>query len=269
MIGTQLIESLVQSVALSHLIKDYPRVSTLLLASPESGKTTVATAANCKHVCRVAVISGRSILKELTDHPETEFLLFNDLSTIRAMAAPAVALLIGILNQLTQEGETGLVAFAGKSTEHIDRTIGVIGSIPYKTFSDHRAKWKEVGFISRMIPFAYKYPTELIATIKDSIDTGVHGTKLKPHRNLPKIKRSIRIRMNASLTRSVRNLADARSAEMNQHGIRMLRNYHSLIRSHALLHRRTDVTSEDLEFLRCVDRHVSITECRQLDFDGR
>jgi hypothetical protein len=75
--------------------------------------------------------------------------------------------------------------------------------------------------------------------------------------------------MNASLTRSVRNLADARSAEMNQHGIRMLRNYHSLIRSHALLHRRTDVTSEDLEFLRCVDRHVSITECRQLDFDGR
>jgi len=268
MIGTQLIEAHVQAVALSHLVKDYSRVSTLLLASPESGKTTISTAANCHHVCRIAVISGRSILKELNDHPFTEFLLFNDLATVRAMSAPAVALLVALLNQLTQEDEGGLVAFAGKSTEQITRSVGVIGCIPFKTFTDHRSKWKEMGFISRMIPFAYKYPAELIATIKDSIDTGTHANRKQPGRKMPHAKRPIRVRMNASLTRSVRNLADARAITMEQLGIRLLRNYHSLIRAHALLNKRVDVTGDDLDFLRAIDRHVSISECLPIAYHG-
>jgi len=103
MIGTALVESLVQAVALSHRIKGYSRVSLLLLAAPESGKTTIATAATCEHVARVAMISGRSVLKEMADHPKTEFLLFNDLSAVKAMSFTAVNLLIVLLNQLTPD----------------------------------------------------------------------------------------------------------------------------------------------------------------------
>lgn len=265
MIGTHLIEELVQSVALTHRVKGQTRVSLLIIAAPESGKTTISTAANAKHVCRVAMITGRSVLKEIKDHPETEFLLFNDLTSIRAMSGGAVLLLINMLNQLTQD-EHGLVAFAGKDTEYIDRAIGIIGCLPFDTFTDHRARWKELGFVSRMIPFAYSYGDELIAEIKDHIDTGDHALTSKPHRTMPHVKqRPITIVLPSKYTRELRRLADARAKSLEQIGIRLLKNYHSLVRAHAMLHARTIVNKDDMQFLRMVDRYVSITTCTPLE----
>jgi hypothetical protein len=265
MIGTTLIEELVQSVALSHLIKGGKRASLLMLAAPESGKTTIVSAANCAHVCRVAVISGRSIMREVKDHPETEFLLFNDLTAVRAMSASAVNLLILILNQFTQD-ERGLVAFAGKESEYITRPIGILACLPFKTFIDHRARWREMGFISRMIPFAYHYDDELIAAIKDSIDDGHHATAAKPLRVMPKRngRKPVTIEMHQKFTRELRHLADARAKTLGQLGIRLLQNYHVLVRAHALLMKRTAVTREDMTFLRHVDHFVSIEKCEPL-----
>jgi hypothetical protein len=261
MIGTQLIEELVQSVALSHCIKHHPRVSLLLLAAPESGKTTISTAANCQHVCRIALISGRSILREIREHPKTEFILFNDLASIRALSPSASALLITLLNQLTQN-ERGLVGFAGKDTEQITREVGIIGCIPFGIFADHRARWKEMGFVSRMIPFAYSYSPELIAEIKNSVDGGVHLSTTNPNAPMPRIaKKPIAVNVPKHITRSIRALTDARSTS--------LKNYHALIRSHALLKKRTEVDESDLIFLRAVDSYVSITECRELQPERR
>lgn len=263
-IGTSLVEELVQSVALSHLIKGHRRTSLLMLAAPESGKTTIVNAAECIHVCRVAVISGRSIMRHVKDHPETEFLLFNDLTAVRAMSAAAVNLLILILNQFTQD-ERGIVAFAGKETEEIKRPIGIIACLPFSTFTDHRARWKEMGFISRMIPFAYEYSDELVAQIKDSIDNGAHGAEVKARRSMPKRPRKpVSVEMNPRLTRELRHLADARAKTLGQLGIRLLQNYHTLARAHALLFRRTSVNRDDLVFVRQVDHFVSIRKCEPL-----
>jgi hypothetical protein len=263
-IGTALVEELVQSVALSHRVKGYGRVSALLLAAPESGKTTITSAAFSPHVHRVAMITGRSVLREIKDHPKTEFLLFNDLTTIRSMSTQATNLLVSLLNQITQ-GEKGSVAFAGKEVEHITRTLGIIACLPFSTFSDHRARWKELGFVSRMVPFAYSYPADLVAEIKDRIDEGTQDQSKAPARLMPRVNRKpITIKMNPAITRRVRSLADLKSKDLGQLGIRLLQNYHSLIRAHALLYGRTQVMDNDLAFLRDVDHFVSITECKPL-----
>lgn len=265
MIGTQLVEELVQAVALSHLVKGHRRVSILFMASPESGKTTITSAANCAHVCRVAVITGRSIVKEMRDHPAMEFLLFNDLTSIRAMSHSAVSLLINILNQVTQN-EKGLIGFAGQPTEQIDREIGLIGCLPFRTFEDHRARWREMGFVSRMIPFAYAYGPELIAEIKDAIDEGTHAAKVQPYRKMPRAgRRTINVIVPPTIRKHVRHIADARAIDLRQLGIRLLQNYHCLIRAHAILHKRHTVTKDDLAFLRAVDSFVSITKCIPLN----
>jgi len=263
-IGTKLVEELVQSVALSHRVKGFPRASLLMLAAPESGKTTIATAANCPHVRPIAIMSGRSILREVNHTPATEFLLFNDLTMIRALSQSASNLLIGMLNQLTQD-ERGAVAFAGKEVEEIKREVGIIGCLTFRTFIDHRARWKEMGFISRMIPFAYQYGHELIAEIKDAIDTGTHSAKKRPGACMPRARQQpITIDMSPELIKSMRRLSDARAADLGQLGIRLLRNYHVLIRAHALRDGRSYVTQDDLRFLRAVDSYVSITACKPL-----
>lgn len=264
MIGTALVEDLVQTVALTHRIKGYSRVSLLLLAAPESGKTTITTAAHCQHVCRVGVITGRSVLRELKEHPKTEFLLFNDMTSIRALSDGAITLLITMLNQITQD-ERGIVAFAGKEVEEITRPVGIIGCIPFRTFNDHRSKWRELGFVSRMVPFAYQYSDELVAEIKDSIDAGLHGVNSKPRRKMPRASRGmVEIRCAPNFSREIRRVSDARAKQLGELGIRLLRNYHSLARAHALLHNRRTVKRDDLTFLRDVDHFVSVSECSTL-----
>jgi hypothetical protein len=265
MIGTKIVEELVQSVALSHRVKGYKRCSLLMLAGPESGKTTIASATKCVHVRPVAVMSGRSIVREIKDRHETEFLLFNDLTAVRAMSASAVGLLIVILNQVTQD-ERGIVAFAGKEVEEITRPLGIIACLTFRTFSDHRARWKEMGFISRMIPFAYSYDDELVAEIKDAVDLGDHSSRAKPHKGMPKPSRTpIAVKMSGDLTRELRRVSDARAKTLGQLGIRLLQSYHSLIRAHALLKQRREVIREDMDFLRVVDSFVSITACKPLN----
>jgi hypothetical protein len=266
MIGTRLVEELVQAVALSHRVKGYRRCSLLMLAAPESGKTTIATAANCTHVRPIAIMSGRSILREVNGAKEIEFLLFNDLTAVRALSPSASNLLVVMLNQLTQD-ERGDVAFAGKEVERIERPVGVIGCLTFKTFVDHRARWKEMGFISRMIPFAYEYGLELIAEIKDAIDAGALADKAKPGAKMPRTIRhhAVSVHMNVERTRVMRRIADARAAQLGQLGIRLLQNYHALIRGRALLHKRTEVNDDDMRFLRAVDSYVSITKCTPLN----
>lgn len=265
MIGTKLVEELVQSVALSHRIKGYNRCSLLMLAAPESGKTTIATAANCTHVKPVAIMSGRSIVREVNHSPATEFLLFNDLTAVRALSQSASNLLIVMLNQIVQD-ERGTIGFAGKETEEIKRACGIIGCLAFSVFNDHRTKWKEFGFISRMIPFAYSYGDELIAEIKDAIDAGAHSGKRLPLMKMPRLRaQPIKIDCHSDHIKTIRRISDARAKKLGQLGIRLLQNYHVLIRAHALLMKRSHVTTDDVRFLRNVDSFVSILECKPLN----
>jgi hypothetical protein len=261
LIGTSLAEDFVQSIALSHLVADHSRIGALLLASPESGKTTIATAAECKHVKRIAVITARSIM-QLTAEKGTEFLLFNDLAVVKSLSKSTTALLINTLNQVTQ-GEFGEAMFAGQTTYKIERQLGVIGCLPFRVFADRRSHWHQMGFISRMLPFAYSYNAELVMAIKDGIDNGKPRNTPKP---MPVIKSEepIRVRMTDKQTRIVRALADAKAAELDQIGIRLLKSYHTLIRSHAIRNHRNVVNETDLQFLRSIDSYISITECKPL-----
>jgi len=117
-----------------------------------------------------------------------------------------------------------------------------------------------------MIPFAYRYRAELIAEIKDSIDGGEHVKKRQSTRKLPRrsVQRPVSISLTDARTKVVRRLADAKATELGQHGIRLLANYHSLIRAHALLEHRRHVNDSDLAWLRAVNAYVSVSECRPL-----
>lgn len=267
MIGTKLIEELVQSVSISYLIKGNDRVSLLLLAAPENGKTTIAASARNDTASFIAVISGRSVLKEIKEKPTLEYFVFNDMSCIRALSDTATNLLITLLNQITR-GEKGSVSFAGGQVEQIEREIGIIGCMPMSVFTDHRAKWKELGFVSRMLPFAYSYSESLTAEIKDAIDAQkvMNGQAYgKLHTRLKRVKKNpIFVSMKETDTLLLRSLADERASQLGQIGIRLLKNYHSLIRAHALLMGRRCVNQDDMKFIWDVDKFVSISACSEL-----
>jgi hypothetical protein len=259
LIGTALIEDLTQTVVFSHLVMGRDRIGLLLLAAPESGKTTIATAADSPHVKRITVVTAKSVM-QIVGEKEVEFLLFNDLAVVRSLSKSTTALLINTLNQVTQ-GEFGEARFAGQTVYKIDRALGMIGCMPFKVFADRRAHWKDMGFITRMIPFAYEYGAELIVQIKDRVD---NGKRTEPSKMPAKIPEPRTIELSPYGVRAVRAIADARAIHLGQIGIRLLKSYHTLVRAHALRHGRSQVTGDDLDFLREVDRYVSIDKCKPL-----
>jgi len=181
------------------------------------------------------------------------------MASIRSLSRASMALLINTLNQVVQ-GEKGKAMFAGREEIKIERQIGVIGCLPFKFFSDQRYQWAHMGFVSRMLPFAYSYSADLIAVIKDGIDKG--RMKSEPSK-MPTLK-ARSINMSPSYVAAVRAIADSRAVTLGQIGIRLLKHYHTLIRAHALRHGRSSVTRDDLDFLRAVDGFISVTECRPL-----
>jgi hypothetical protein len=90
------------------------------------------------------------------------------------------------------------------------------------------------------------------------------GTKFEPKRMPPKLPTPRLVRITPPMIRTIRALSDAKAAELDQIGIRLLKHYHALVRAHAVRHGRSAVTNVDLDFLRAVDRYISITECRPL-----
>lgn len=78
-------------------------------------------------------------------------------------------------------------------------------------------------------------------------------------------KRQTTVVLNPKFTKEVRRIADARATAEGLIGIRLLQNYHCLVRAHAISFKRATVTRDDMDFLRAIDAFVSTRKCLALN----
>src|SRR5437588_110827 len=62
------------------------------------------------------------------------------------------------------------IATPGGIEKFEDGKRGIIASLTYSLVKDARHWWNKIGFTSRMLPFCYMYPADLIVQIKADID---------------------------------------------------------------------------------------------------
>lgn len=89
LIGMDFAVEVVQTVLLTGQLADEKPVSLLIIASPESGKTTAARRANISvesdrpgEELAVALTdtTGKGLLKTIREHPKASHMIFNDLA---------------------------------------------------------------------------------------------------------------------------------------------------------------------------------------------
>jgi len=262
MIGTEFLRELIESVILTGRIKGCEPVSLLLIAAPESGKTSVVLSRPCKVVEAYADVTGKGIHKILQANTNLTHIVINDLVATLSHKQSVNRYTISQLNAMTEEGITNIASPSGIEKFTAGKR-GVIASLTLELATDARHWWNKVGFTSRMLPFCYSYPADLIVKIKESIDfdassnrNGTHKISIK---DFPVPEKSISVEYPQSVVADVRRVADVRSMLMKEQGMRRLKQYHHIAMGHAALRSRirSRVTVEDVKFIQRMDRYVS------------
>lgn len=261
MIGTELLRELVECVILTGRITDVDPVSLLLIAAPESGKTSIVLERPCNAIEAFADVTGRGLHQIIKDKgKEITHVVINDLVAVLSHRQSVNKYTISQLNAYTEEGITALATPMGVERYNGNARGGVIASLTLELAKDARCWWNKVGFTSRMLPFCYRYPDDLNIRIKDGIDLA-RGRKqkkstLKPF-TIPTKAKSIQYQ--EKFVKDVRRCADSRSAIMKEDGKRRLKQYHALVQAHALWRStvRPSVGEPEIDFLYSIDRFVS------------
>lgn len=272
MIGTELLRELIETVILTGKVKGIEPVSLLLIAAPESGKTSVVLERACKSIEAYADITGRGIHTVIKSNPELTHIVINDLVACLSHKQSVNRYTIAQLNAITEEGITS-IATPGGIEKFEDGRRGIIASLTYSLVKDARHWWNKIGFTSRMLPFCYMYPADLIVQIKSDIDlrqqSGNNGSApllAKKPKDFPVPKNTIAVEYAQSYVKDIRRLADVRAMILKEQGMRRLKQYHALAQAHALWRKRVSpvVTEKDVEFLARIDRYVSYEDAQAL-----
>lgn len=268
MIGTELLREVIESTIMTGRVRGIQPLSLLLIATPESGKTSIVLQKECKNVKAFTDITGNGIIKVIRQMPELTHIVINDMVAVLSHKQSVNKYTLAVLNSITEEGASSF-STPGGIEDIPDGKRGVIASLTTDLVKDSRNWWNKIGFTTRMIPFCYKYSDDLIIKIKDSIDAenGRQDKKelKKPVFDPPKDKK--KVNYPPQMLEQVRRIADYRSQVLNETGFRRLKQYHALVQGRALLrsYAKAEVSEADIEFLKQVDMYINYDMPRALE----
>lgn len=265
LIGMQLVEEFITTVILSGHLQNEAPVSTVLIATPECGKTSIVLERPCKAVFPVTDATGRGLMEICKMRGEITHIVLNDLVAIMSHKQTVNQYTLSVINAMTEEGIQA-VAFPGSIERYEHGKRGIIACTTVDLFVDKRHWWWKIGLASRLLPFGYDHPTPLQLKIKALIESdNRNGT---PAKEIIVPAAKIHVTIPEKHNPEIRKLSDYRSKLLGDpKGYRRLLQYRALAKAHAL--RRTwknpvTVTVEDIEFLHRIDAYISYTETKPL-----
>jgi|SRR5882672_2220636 len=268
MIGTELINEFVETIIYTGFLKDDPPQSTMLIASPESGKTSVVSSKQVRSVLICSDMIGSGLLQELSGKPYVRHIIVNDMIAVMAHKPVTNQRTWAVMSALMEEGLGKQIMPGELSRDFGGRRGGFICCIPSELVSDQRRWWNSSGFTSRTIPFNYEYSEDLLIRIKkEIIIPGAYEQKngLTPFKTPSKLF-AITIAEKEAI--QIQKIADKIGGLLGEKGIRRGKQMRALVRAHALRESRTVVNDSDVLFLHRIKDHISYDITSELKVPG-
>lgn len=265
LIGLELVREVIESVIMTGRLQGHDPVSILLIASPESGKTSVVLEKECAGILALTDVTGRGLQELCKMRPEITHLVINDLVAVTAHKSSVSKYTIAMLNAMTEEGIMA-TAFPGNLEKFANGRRGIIASVPTTMARDKRNWWNKVGLSSRMIPFAFRHSDDLNIRIKALITSDREREEHKKNKVFPIPNGHIKVNIPSNYARTIQALAENVSQRMDEEGYRRLKQFRALACGHALLRawRTPSVVEKDVEFLEKITPYISYTKPREI-----
>ena len=260
-----LVREVIETVILTGRLVGHSPVSILLIASPESGKTSVVLEKECQGIIAVTDVTGRGLQELCKSHPEICHIVINDLIAVSAHKANVSRYTMAMLNAMTEEGIQA-TAFPGKLEVYEHGRRGIIASIPTTMAHDGRQWWNKIGLSSRMIPFAFKHSEEMNFKIRTYITKNKASAAKLNHNVFPIPVTPMKVNLSLSHARTIQDIAEVVSNKFKEEGYRRLKQFRALACAHALRRtwRNPTVTEKDVNFLREIVPYISYTRTKEL-----
>jgi hypothetical protein len=267
MIGTALISEFVDSIIhTGFLMNDSPQ-SAMLIATPESGKTSIVENKNCRSVLMVSDMIGSGLLEELSKKSYVKHIIINDMIAVMAHKEVTNQRTFAVMSALTEEGLGQVMMPGNLSVNFGGRKVGFVCCIPSEMVTDGRRWWNKTGFASRFIPFNYEYSEGLQIEIKKTVI--ISGAYERANHNI-KLSMPLKrydVAIDEKEARLIQSIADLISKKMeNEKGIRRGKQLRALARGHALIEKRLIVNADDIKFLQRIGPHVNYTLSKELEY---
>jgi len=261
MIGVQLLIDIVALTLETAFVYDrvdgYRPASLLLIAKPESGKTSaIETFRDLKYVKYLNEVTVKTLVNQvfpLIEKREVRFILIPDILNCVEKKTYTRQPLLNTFKSLVDEGVTEILTpykiykFSGNIKagliSAITRSGFYKGQHRYSLFED----LKRMGFLSRMIPFSYKYPIDLFIKIFRYIE----GSEIPRNETviIPKIitrKNPVKFEPDPELFPDLRVISMRLGAISDAYGIRVQKNLQKMCYANSLMNGRKYVTREDI-----------------------
>lgn len=261
LIGVELLSEFIETIVLTGRVSRVDPVSALLIAGPESGKTSIAAEKECKSVAVFTDITGAGLLELCRYKQDITHIVLNDLTVITGHSKKTGNYLFSVLNAMTEEGIKA-TAFPGHVETYQAGKRALIGCVTLELVNDKRRWWNSIGFSSRAIPICYQQSQELIIRIQNGIKRTLQYPTEKPIEKIISVRIpdiAVRVELPAKYADELHRLSKHKADELLEIGHRRLKQYLSLAMAHSLKRtwKNASVTSEDVRFIESVQSFIS------------
>lgn len=163
------LKKMIECALVSPYIKDEKPISLLIVAKPESGKSSVMK--QYRENKGIVYLSDcttygitRDILPKIVSG-ETKTIMIPDLITPLSKQTKTRQSFTAFLNNLIEEGVAKIATYS--TVWNKDASANVITAITDEALRDARHNWAKMGFLSRFVVFSYSYSISTVTEILD------------------------------------------------------------------------------------------------------
>jgi hypothetical protein len=265
-IGTERLEMILQTIAVSGLVKEgRGPISAQLIAPPDAGKSQLLFA-NLPQGARVVDDFTFSSLVSILDADKPPaWLVVPDFNTAISHKPQVATLTMSVLLGLLAEGISEIPGFDGhprlkakiKRLQTRATTVALLTGLTPDMFFSQRGKWRETGLLRRLVPIYYTYSAATQHKISTSIRLGGDALDYSRH-NMKHAKRhtvSIDIGIASDLERLANDMAKYqlvwtyrnRKISAFEFSFSLHKTLRQYVKAHALLNGRAIVRRKDFD----------------------
>ena len=247
------LKKMIECALVSPYIKNEKPISLLIVAKPESGKSSAMKQyRKNKGVVYLSDCTAYGITRDILPKivsGDVKTIMIPDLITPLSKQTKTRQSFIAFLNNLIEEGVAKITTYS--TVWNNDANANVVTAVTDEALKDGRHNWAKMGFLSRFIVFSYSYGISTVVEILGLYSE--HGLSLKNHKiKLP--KRQVDIKLSRETADKLNPVAMRIGEQFNLYGFRSKINFRSLLKCLAYRNQRKVVADAEFqEFLALAD----------------
>ena len=236
-------------------------VNLLIIAKPESVKTKAMEKFKIKGTYTTNNITSHSIAYKILPMIERQglkHLIIPDFLNAVEKDSRTAKSTINLFKVLTEEGVTSLDQFYIKTEKVYNPPVkcglitgittkgyyGEYNPITQRTEGGVKNYWRNIGFLSRLVPFTYHYELSKIRKVMEYIENEEHEKPLEKEKLKYKVSE---VKGNSGLFKQLEIVSMTVGSKADAYGFRLQRDLQYLAKANVLLRGDIEVTQEDIE----------------------